>query len=93
MEVIQSLSDHFPNSLIYHITHNNLDDKEKQHLLEAQLRRENQFGDLPYDKKRHMLIHFLQQQLHTMERVILKSKKITDEQKQEIIKQVRVAKR
>ncbi len=91
--LIQQLSTHFPESLIQRIQDGSLNETEGQYLLEAQLRWEHQFGDLAIDKKVSVLQHFLQQQLHTLERLILKSKNISHEEKQAIMQQVREVKR
>ena len=91
--LIGELSTHFPESLISHIWAWSLAAHDQQKLLEAQLRWEHQFWTLANDKKINILLTFLQQQMHTLERVILKSKNISDEQKQEIMGKVRELKR
>jgi hypothetical protein len=48
---------------------------------------------LSSDKQIHIIKTFLQKQLHNLERVMLKSKKISDEKKQAIMQQAKELKR
>ena len=93
ISIVESLSSYFPTSLVFQSKQKELNDKDQQKMLEAQLRREHQFWELSDDKKTDMLIRFLGTQLHTMERVVLKSKKISDADKQEIMMKVKGLKR
>ena len=68
-------------------------DEEQQKLLEAQLRRENQIGELSDDKKEASILRFLQKQLHHLEKLTLKSKKLSASEKQEVMQAVRELKR
>jgi len=68
-------------------------DEEQQKLLEAQLRRENQIGELSDDKKEASILRFLQKQLHHLEKLTLKSKKLSASEKQEVMQAVRALKK
>ncbi len=90
LDCISTFSNFFPDSLISQVVANKeLSDKDQQHLLEAHIRREQQTNKLIGEKKTLAYISFLQGQLHVLEKVILKSKTLTHDQKQEILSQVK----
>lgn len=93
MLLVESLSQHFPQSLVAKIQTQSLDEQEQQLCMEAQLRREHQLNGLADDKKITVLVRFLKQHIHSLERVVLKSATISDEEKQEIMTQLREMKK
>lgn len=88
-DIIEKLSSYFPQSLITKLLKQELSDEEQQKFLEAQLRRESKIGNLTNDKKYIEIIRFLQKQLHKLEKIALKSTKISSAEKQEIMEEVR----
>ncbi len=87
---ISDFSDHYPSSLVAQVTGTTpVEVDEQQRLLEAQLRREQQISKLTPDKKALAIIGFLQTQLHILEKVIIKSKTLSHDEKQQIVAQVK----
>ena len=92
-KLLEKLSQYFPDSLFHKVITKTFLDEDQQKLLEAQLLRENQIGNLSNDKKESSIITFLQKQLHQLERLALKSSKLSPTEKEEIMKEVRELKK
>lgn len=93
VEILRELVQLIPHTILNEIIALwTLDETTHQQLLEAQLRREQQLTKLTPDKKIHAVSSFLHSQIHMLEKIILKSKTLSNEDKQHIVAKVRALK-
>lgn len=81
LTIIEKISWNFEGSLIYKIINNQLENEDKQELLQSQLWWERQLDTLKHDKKISEINNFLKRQIHKFNQIIMKSPNISSEDK------------
>ncbi len=85
----KDLVEYFPESFLKKVYNQEIENTQVQKIKEAQLWWENQFAKLKQEKKEEEVINFLKKQLHTISSKVLKSKKISNKDKEKIYSNIK----
>lgn len=88
-EIFASISSYFESSFLNKLLDGNIDEEEKQKLLEAQLWWETQFDLITMTKKDDVVYAFLSKQLHKLTQLVAKSVKLKDNEKHQILETIK----
>lgn len=88
IEFLMVLSQHFPSSLLQSVFEENVDKQEKQKLLQAQLWWEKHFDKIKETKSETIVLNFLKNKIRSMTKVVLNSKKLEGDEKQQLIEKM-----
>ncbi len=89
VDVFSSLAKHFPTTILAEVYSWEVSPATKERLIEAELFREAQIADLDWTKVTAVVQKFLHQQAHKLQRVVMKSKSLSHEAKQELLSEIR----
>ena len=88
-DLYSGLAKHFPTTILAEVYAWELSPSTKERLIEAELFREAQVSDLDQSKVSAVVQTFLHQQAHKLQRVVMKSKTLGHEAKQELLSKIR----
>ncbi len=87
--VLAQLATFFPRTILAEVYNQDLSWWTKEKLIEAEMFREVQVADLDKQKVTAVVHKFLHQQIYKLQRVVMKSKSLTHEHKQDLLTRIR----
>jgi len=87
--VLQQLAEYFPTTILAEVYSGTISGSTTEKLVEAEMFWEMQVADIESDKITAVVQQFLHQQIYKLQRVVMKSKKLNNTQKQELLASIR----
>ncbi len=88
-EILTMLAGHFPTTILAEVISEKVSWDTQEKLVEAEMFRDLQLANLEEEKKNTVIHWFLHKQIYKLQRVVLKSKSLSNEHKQELLTKIR----